>query len=85
MLAAVNEKVRPLFPIRARFRPLSMNSLKAILIIALRAVVFVVSLFVVVVGISILTGKLAGPITWRFPDGFRGWVVMEFHNQNVPR
>ena len=38
------------------------------------------AIFVVAIGMAIFTGKLARPISWRFPQGYRGWVVMEFQD-----
>ena len=37
-----------------------------------------------IVGVSIYTGKLARPIAWRFPQGYRGWVVVNFQNPSCP-
>lgn len=39
-----------------------------------------VALFAVAIGIAIDKGTLAGPVLWRFPQDYRGWVIMEFEN-----
>ena len=44
----------------------------------------VAMIFVVTAAVAIYTGKLAGPISWRFPRGYRGWVVVQFQNSSCP-
>ena len=41
-------------------------------------------IFTVTIAAAIYTGKLARPISWRFPQGYRGWIVMEFQNSSCP-
>src|SRR5580765_2828566 len=53
---------------------------KAIFKVVCRILGTVVALFALAIGIAVYKGKLAGPISWRFPQGYRGWVVMEFQN-----
>jgi hypothetical protein len=38
----------------------------------------------VTIATAVYTGKLAGPISWRFPEGYRGWVLVEFQNSSCP-
>jgi hypothetical protein len=54
----------------------------------LKAIGVLLSVVVVIVGLiivaAIYSGKLAGPILWRFPSEYRGWVVVEFQNSGCP-
>jgi hypothetical protein len=61
-----------------------MKALRVIFKIAVATVGVVVAIFTVIVGVSIYIGKLARPIAWRFPQGYHGWVVMDFQNPDCP-
>ncbi|SRR6266446_2024411 len=61
-----------------------MNQLRVILKVVGVILGIFVAIFVVTIGIAIYRGKLAGPISWRFSQGYRGWVVMEFQNPQCP-
>ena len=41
-------------------------------------------IFALTIAAAIYTRKLARPILWRFPQGYRGWVVVEFRNSSCP-
>jgi hypothetical protein len=36
------------------------------------------------IALAVYTGELAGPISWRFPQGYRGWVIVQYENANCP-
>lgn len=41
-------------------------------------------LLVLIVAVAVGTGRLAGPVVWRFPQGYRGWVVVQYQNPACP-
>jgi hypothetical protein len=61
-----------------------MSVWRVIFKIAVTTAGVVVAIFILVVGVAIYTGKLARPLAWRFPQGYRGWVVMNFQNSSCP-
>jgi hypothetical protein len=61
-----------------------MKALRVVSRIALATVGVLVAVFAVIAAASIYAGKLARPISWRFPQGYRGWVVMNFQNPRCP-
>jgi hypothetical protein len=61
-----------------------MKVLRAMFKIVVRTVGVVIAVLTLIVGLSIYTGKLARPIAWRFPQGYRGWAVVNFHNPGCP-